>query len=102
MILPAGSAETRQGSAPWPSRVDYLARSAGMSGLGFNLVTLMPGERQPTLPALEDLVTPENVNPTRVTPLPPAAPAPVLPEPTTPFGETPQPTPPPAEQGKQP
>ena len=65
-------------------------------------VTLMPGERQPTLPALEDLVTPENVNPTRVTPLPPAAPAPVLPEPTTPFGETPQPTPPPAEQGKQP
>ena len=65
-------------------------------------VTLMPGERQPTLPALEDLVTPENVNPTRVTPQPPAAPAPVLPEPTTPFGETPQPTPPPAEQGKQP
>jgi hypothetical protein len=46
-------------------------------------------------------VTPENANPTRVTPLPPAAPAPVLPEPTTPFGET-QPTPPPAEQGKQP
>jgi general secretion pathway protein D len=65
-------------------------------------VTLMPGERQPTLPALEDLVTPENVNPTRITPLPPAAPAPVLPEPTTPFGETPQPTPPPAEPGKQP
>jgi general secretion pathway protein D len=65
-------------------------------------VTLMPGERQPTLPALEDLVTPENANPTRVTPLPPAAPAPVLPEPTTTFGETPQPTPPPAEQGKQP
>jgi len=65
-------------------------------------VTLLPGERQPTLPALEDLVTPENVNPTRVTPLPPPAPAPVLPEPTTPFGETPQPTPPPAEQGKQP
>jgi general secretion pathway protein D len=65
-------------------------------------VTLMPGERQPTLPALEDLVTPENANPTRVTPLPPAAPAPVLPEPTTPFGQTPEPTPPPAEQGKQP
>lgn len=65
-------------------------------------VTLMPGERQPTLPALQDLVTPENVNPTRVTPLPPAAPAPVLPQPTTPFGETPQPTPPPAEPGKQP
>jgi len=54
-------------------------------------VTLMPGERQPTLPSLEDLVTPEYVNPTRVTPLPPAAPAPVLPEPTTPFGETPAP-----------
>jgi general secretion pathway protein D len=65
-------------------------------------VTLMPGERQPTLPALEDLVTPENANPTRVTPLPPAVPAPVLPEPTTPFGETPQPTSPPTEQGKQP
>jgi len=60
-------------------------------------VTLMPGERQPALPALEDLVTPENANPTRVTPLPPAAPAPVLPEPTTPFGETPAPPPP---QGK--
>jgi general secretion pathway protein D len=54
-------------------------------------VTLMPGERQPTLPSLEDLVTPEYVNPTRVTPLPPAAPAPVLPETTTPFGETPAP-----------
>jgi general secretion pathway protein D len=56
-------------------------------------VTLMPGERQPTLPPLEDLVTPEHANPTRVTPLPPAAPAPTpaLPEPTTPFGETPPP-----------
>jgi len=62
-------------------------------------VTLMPGERQPALPALEDLVTPENVNPTRVTPLPPAAPAPVLPEPTTPFGETP--APPPAQDESQ-
>jgi len=54
-------------------------------------VTLMPGERQPTLPSLEKLVTPEYINPTRVTPLPPAAPAPALPEPTTPFGETPAP-----------
>jgi hypothetical protein len=54
-------------------------------------VTLMPGERQPTLPSLEDLVTPEYINPTRITPLPPAAPAPVLPEPTTPFGEIPAP-----------
>jgi len=66
-------------------------------------VPLMPGERQPTLPALEQLVTPEYVNPTRVTPLPPATPAPAAapatPEPTTPFGETPAPaeTPP---QGK--
>jgi general secretion pathway protein D len=68
-------------------------------------VTLMPGERQPTLPSLDKLVTPEYVNPTRVTPLPPAAPAaaqaPVLPEPTQPFGETPAPTPPP-EQGQKP
>ena len=55
-------------------------------------VPLMPGERQPTLPSLDKLVTPEYVNPTRVTPLPPpAAEAPVLPEPTTPFGETPAP-----------
>lgn len=45
MILPAGSAKARQGNPPWPARVEYLARSAGMDGLGFNLVTLMPGER---------------------------------------------------------
>ena len=57
-------------------------------------VPLMPGERQPTLPALEQLVTPEHLNPTRSVEPPPAAPAPVLPKPTTPFGETPVPTPP--------
>jgi general secretion pathway protein D len=57
-------------------------------------VPLMPGERQPTLPPLEQLVTPEHLNPTRSVEPPPAAPAPVLPTPTTPFGETPVPTPP--------
>jgi general secretion pathway protein D len=63
-------------------------------------VPLMPSERQPTLPSLEQLVTPEYVNPTRSEPPPAPAPAPVLPEPTTPFGETPVPTPP--GQGRQP
>lgn len=59
-------------------------------------VPLMPGERQPTLPSLDQLVTPEYVNPARsASPPPAAAPAPALPEPTTPFGETP--APPPAE-----
>jgi len=57
-------------------------------------VPLMPGERQPTLPSLEQLVTPEYLNPTRSVEPPPVAPAPVLPTPTTPFGETPVPTPP--------
>ena len=57
-------------------------------------VPLMPGERQPTLPSLEQLVTPEYLDPTRSVEPPPAAPAPVLPTPTTPFGETPVPTPP--------
>jgi len=57
-------------------------------------VPLMPGERQPTLPSLEQLVTPEHLNPTRSVEPPPATPAPVLPTPTTPFGETPVPTPP--------
>jgi general secretion pathway protein D len=63
-------------------------------------VTLMPGEYQPTLPSLEQLVAPEYVNPNRAAvPLPPApAPAPV--ETTTPFGETPAATPaPPPPQG---
>jgi len=56
-------------------------------------VPLMPGERQPTLPSIEDLVTPEYVNPTRAAP-PEAVPPPQpLPEPTTPFGETPPPDP---------
>lgn len=67
-------------------------------------VPLMPSERQPTLPALGELVTPQYVNPARTEPPPPspaAAPAPELPTPTTPFGETPAPNPPP-EQGKQP
>lgn len=45
MILPAGSAGTGQGRAPWPARVAYLARGAGMGGHGFNLVTPAPGER---------------------------------------------------------
>jgi general secretion pathway protein D len=71
-------------------------------------VTLMPGEHQPTLPALEQLVAPQYVNPTRqVEAAPAATPPPVVrPEPTTPFGETPaaapatEPTPPP--QGGQP
>jgi general secretion pathway protein D len=73
-------------------------------------VSLMPGEHQPTLPALEQLVAPQYVNPTRPVEAAPAAPAaspPVArPEPTTPFGETPaaapatEPAPPP--QGGQP
>jgi hypothetical protein len=63
-------------------------------------VPLMPGERQPTLPSLDQLVTPEYVNPARsAPPPPPAAPAPALPEPTTPFGETPAPPP---TEGKSP
>jgi len=65
-------------------------------------VPLMPGERQPALPSLEQLVTPEYANPTRSAVPPPAAPAPALPEPTTPFGETPAATPLPPEQGQQP
>jgi general secretion pathway protein D len=56
-------------------------------------VPLMPGERQPTLPAIEDLVTPEYVNPTRLPPPAAVPPPPQLPEPTTPFGETPPPDP---------
>jgi general secretion pathway protein D len=73
-------------------------------------VSLMPGEHQPTLPALEQLVAPQYVNPTRpveAAPVAPAASPPVVrPEPTTPFGETPaaapatEPVPPP--QGGQP
>jgi general secretion pathway protein D len=63
-------------------------------------VPLMPSERQPTLPELQQLVIPEYVNPVRSEPPPPAAPAPVLPTPTTPFGETP--TPPPTAPGGQP
>jgi general secretion pathway protein D len=67
-------------------------------------VTLMPGEHQPTLPSLEQLVSPEYVNPNRAaTPLPLApapAPAPAPVETTTPFGETPAATPPaPPPQG---
>ena len=65
-------------------------------------VTLMPGEHQPTLPALEQLVAPEYVNPNRAaTPLPVApAPAPAPVQTTTPFGETPAATPaPPPPQG---
>jgi len=66
-------------------------------------VPLMPNERQPTLPALENIVPPELLNPAKeASPagataaeravasegtLPPPAPA----TPTTPFGETPAP-----------
>jgi len=66
---------------------------------GKGRVPLMIGERQPTLPALEDLVRPELVDPTRtVAPAadpsagapPPAAPPPA----TEPFGAAPAPTPP--------
>jgi general secretion pathway protein D len=53
-------------------------------------VPLMPTERQPTLPALEDLVSPEYLNPVRQPAAPAAAPA-VAPAPppvttTSPFG----------------
>ncbi|HSW32485.1 MAG TPA: type II secretion system secretin GspD [Steroidobacteraceae bacterium] len=53
-------------------------------------VPLMPTERQPTLPALDDLVSPEYLNPVRQPAAPPAAPA-AEPAPppvttTTPFG----------------
>jgi general secretion pathway protein D len=55
-------------------------------------VTLMPGERQPVLPPIEQMAAPEFVNPTRAEPLP-APPLPVqplpAPAPTTPFGELP-------------
>jgi general secretion pathway protein D len=62
-------------------------------------VPLMIGESQPTLPALEDLVKPEYVNPTRESVPPPAAPAPAAPEQapaatTEPFGTPPASTPP--------
>jgi len=70
-------------------------------------VTLMPGERQPTLPPLEQLVPPELLNPARTVVPPNATPAerataaddaPPPPAPvqtTVPFGTTP--TPPPAQ-----
>jgi general secretion pathway protein D len=64
-------------------------------------VTLMPGERQPTLPSLEQLVSPEYINPAREAPAPaPAPPAPMMaPAQTTePFGETTPAAPP--EQGQ--
>ncbi|MBP1604199.1 MAG: type secretion system protein GspD [Acidobacteria bacterium] len=68
-------------------------------------VPLMPSERQPTLPALQDIVSPEYLNPVRQAAPPAAAPAtaPVPPPvtPTTPFGMTPA-TPAPPEAGKQP
>jgi general secretion pathway protein D len=68
-------------------------------------VPLMPSERQPTLPALQDIVAPEYLNPVRQAAPPAAAPAtaPVPPPvtPTTPFGMTPA-TPAPPEAGKQP
>jgi general secretion pathway protein D len=55
-------------------------------------VPLMPTERQPTLPALEDLVSPEYLNPVRQ-PVAPPAPATEPPRPpvttTTPFGTAP-------------
>jgi general secretion pathway protein D len=56
-------------------------------------VPLMPTERQPTLPALEDLVSPEYLNPVRQPAAPPPAPA-TGPAPppvttTTPFGTEP-------------
>ena len=68
-------------------------------------VPLMPGERQPTLPALQDLVNPELVDPTRAPTAPAATPAPTPgatpPVQTTePFGTTT--TPPPTEQDGQP
>jgi len=66
-------------------------------------VQLMPGERQPTLPSLEQLVAPEYIDPTRTAPTPtPVPPAPMqAPVQTTePFGDAPQPTPP--EQDRQP
>ena len=68
-------------------------------------VQLMPGEHQPTLPALEQLVAPQYVNPTLAPATAPAAtpPPPVVrPEPTTPFGETPAAEPAPPPQGGQP
>ena len=53
-------------------------------------VPLMPTERQPTLPALEDLVSPEYLNPVRQPAAPAAVPATEPPRPpvttTTPFG----------------
>ncbi|MDQ1309694.1 MAG: ral secretion pathway protein, partial [Pseudomonadota bacterium] len=53
-------------------------------------VPLMPTERQPTLPALEDLVSPEYMNPVRQPAAPAATPATEPPRPpvttTTPFG----------------
>jgi general secretion pathway protein D len=76
-------------------------------------VTLMPGEHQPTLPALESLVPPALLNPAQRA-APPgtspaerattsesgdiAPPATVPLTPTTPFGTTPLPPPPPASQ----
>ncbi len=69
---------------------------------GNGRVPLMIGERQPTLPALEDLVRPELVDPARAAPTadsaagapPPAAPPPA----TEPFGTPAAPTTPPAEE----
>jgi general secretion pathway protein D len=71
-------------------------------------VPLMPGERQPTLPALEQLVPPELLNPARQPVAPDATPATDSPEPaapaapTTPFGEQPTAVPPPPPPGTSP
>lgn len=45
MILRGGSAPVAQNDPPWPGRVEFLARPAGMTGLGVNIVTLDPGQR---------------------------------------------------------
>jgi hypothetical protein len=86
------------------AKYNYLRdQQLGMGG-GKGRVPLMPGERQPTLPALEQLVPPELLNPTRraqgATPaerVGPTAPnkssqnpveqSPPPAAPTTPFGE---------------
>jgi general secretion pathway protein D len=83
------------------AKYNYIRQQQLERGKG--RVQLMPGERQPTLPSLEQLVSPEYIDPTRTAPTPaPAPPAPMqAPVQTTePFGETPQPTPP--EQDRQP
>ncbi|MFV0409275.1 MAG: cupin domain-containing protein [Paracoccus sp. (in: a-proteobacteria)] len=49
MILRKGSVPAEHSAGPpWPERIEPLARAAGMRAMGFNIVTLLPGQRSST------------------------------------------------------